>query len=462
MYLVNPYIIGNTGGGFTVPSSFIWEQVPNSPEYLITIAKSGSRLFAGTRSGLPTTYLGGVYYTDDGSTWHKFNAGLSARISICGDWPNPCSSAPTGGTFTLTYQGQTTSALSATASNAAIQAALEGLSTIGSGNVVLSDGPLGQSVTITFQGARANDDPTDITLNPVGLTGSTPGGMIRGPRLVTQLWTTPTGALLANVRNNTTTELFRLASGASTWVKASGLTGGAGIFFDYTDDANGNLLATNLVTTGNIKRSTDDGASWTNFATVDAPCTGDDSRPIGIYRATSSIAGTDVLFVSPHNDAVHYSTDNGATWTCIGIDPTVAYGGGSFIRVNASGQPMYGGEFGSFFVHTGAISASTWTYNVSGGYFTANAETVHDLIKLVNDDLIIHAKRPYRSTDGGATWTLDDSGLPTGTINNFDGGGSLSVASHTLVVGPDKKLYIAVVNQTSGWGIYRTTASVIP
>lgn len=449
---------GHNGGGFSIPSSFTWEQVPSPPEYLISIAKTGTKIFAGTRSGIPTTYLGGVYYSNNGGAWTKINAGLSSRISICSDWPTPCSSAPTGGTFTLTYNGQTTSALASNASNATIQSALEGLSTVGTGNIIVSDGPLGQSATLTFQGARANDDPTDITLTS-SLTGTTPGGMIRGPRLVTQLWETPTGALLANVRNNLNTELFRLASGGTTWQKISS-RGIASVWFDYTSDASGNILATNLVGTDNIFRSTDDGVTFSAFSTVDAACYADDSRPISIYRAPTSIAPNNTIFVGPHNDALHYSTDNGATWACMGAPAGSVFGGVNSVKISGSGQPIITGQYGQVNVHTGTWSSlNTWNFQ----YLTGNNETTHDIILLSNGDLIIHGKRPYRSTNGGISWTLDDNGIPAGDINNPDGGaGTLSVASHTIVVGPDKKLYLAIVNQASGWGIYRTTVAVVP
>ncbi len=458
MHLVNPYMLGSGGGGFSIPSSFTWEQVPSSPDYIISIGISGTRLIAGTRSGLPTTYIGGAYVSDNGGAWTKINAGLSARISICSDWPNPCSAAPTGGTFTLSYLGQTTSALAYNASNATIQSALEGLSTIGSGNVLISDGPLGQSVTITFRNSRSNDDPTNITLNASGLTGTSPGGMIRGPRFVSQLVTLPSGTILANVRNNLSTDVFRLASGSSTWQAIPTLSAAA-FLYDYTTDVSGNVLATNVVTTNNIRRSTDDGVTFSSFATIDAPCYGDDSRPMSIYRAPTSIAPDNTIFAGPHNDAVHYSTDNGATWTCMGAPAGSIFGGISFVRITGSGQPIIGGEYGQINVHTGAWSSpSTWAYR----YLTANSETTHDVFTLSNGDLIAHGIRPYRSTDGGINWSLDDNGLPAGSINNFDGGGTFSVSSHTMLVGPDKKLYIAIVNQTAGWGIYRTTVPVIP
>ncbi|MCX7664398.1 MAG: hypothetical protein N2112_02505 [Gemmataceae bacterium] len=60
--------------------------------------------------------------------------------------------SPTGGTFRLQYDGETTSAIAHNATAAAVQAALEALPSIGIGNVVCSGGTLpGTAVTVTFQ-----------------------------------------------------------------------------------------------------------------------------------------------------------------------------------------------------------------------------------------------------------------------------------------------------------------------
>jgi hypothetical protein len=50
--------------------------------------------------------------------------------------------APTGGTFTLSFSGQTTAAIAYNASAATVQAALQGLSSIGSGNVLVAGAAL--------------------------------------------------------------------------------------------------------------------------------------------------------------------------------------------------------------------------------------------------------------------------------------------------------------------------------
>lgn len=79
---------------------------------------------------------------------------------------------PTGGTFTLTYDGQTTGAIAYNASAATVDTALEALSNIGAGDVAVTGGPLpGSALTITFGGALADTDVAEITCDPGSLTG---------------------------------------------------------------------------------------------------------------------------------------------------------------------------------------------------------------------------------------------------------------------------------------------------
>lgn len=82
--------------------------------------------------------------------------------------------SPSGGTFTLTFDGQTTSGIAYNANAATIQAALEALSNIGVGDVTVTGGPLpGSTVTVTFGGALANTNVAEMTANPASLTGGT-------------------------------------------------------------------------------------------------------------------------------------------------------------------------------------------------------------------------------------------------------------------------------------------------
>jgi len=82
------------------------------------------------------------------------------------------SGTPTGGTFTLSYKGQTTAAIAYNAAAAAVQSALAALSTIGTGNVSCSGGALpGTPVVIAFTGTLAND--TTLLTHTDSFTGGT-------------------------------------------------------------------------------------------------------------------------------------------------------------------------------------------------------------------------------------------------------------------------------------------------
>jgi len=82
---------------------------------------------------------------------------------------------PTGGTFTLTFDGEETAAIAYDANAAAVQSALEALSNIGSGGVVCAGGALpGTPVTVTFSGAAFTDSDVPLLVaNGALLTGGT-------------------------------------------------------------------------------------------------------------------------------------------------------------------------------------------------------------------------------------------------------------------------------------------------
>lgn len=76
----------------------------------------------------------------------------------------------TGGTFTLTFSGQTTSAIAENASAATVLAALEALSNIAPGDVTVT-GSAGGPYTVTFKGVYANTNVPLMTANAGSLTG---------------------------------------------------------------------------------------------------------------------------------------------------------------------------------------------------------------------------------------------------------------------------------------------------
>jgi hypothetical protein len=78
--------------------------------------------------------------------------------------------SPTGGTFTLTYAGQTTAAIAYNAAASAVQSALVALSNIASGDVAVT-GSSGGPYTVTFGGALADRNVAQMTASGAGLTG---------------------------------------------------------------------------------------------------------------------------------------------------------------------------------------------------------------------------------------------------------------------------------------------------
>lgn len=86
----------------------------------------------------------------------------------------------TAGTFTLTFRGATTTPIAYNATAAAIQTALQALSTIGAGNATATGGPASTApVVITFAGTLALTPVDLITANVTGVTGATGGVVTR-------------------------------------------------------------------------------------------------------------------------------------------------------------------------------------------------------------------------------------------------------------------------------------------
>ena len=75
-----------------------------------------------------------------------------------------------GGTYTLAYSGQTTSAIAYDATAATVQAALIALSNIGIGDVSVT-GTAATALVVTFQGALAGTNVGALTVDNTGITG---------------------------------------------------------------------------------------------------------------------------------------------------------------------------------------------------------------------------------------------------------------------------------------------------
>jgi len=83
---------------------------------------------------------------------------------------NTIAIAATGGTFTITYAGQTTAAIAWNASAATVLAALVALSNVASGDLTVTLAGTTYTITATDSGAFANTDVT-VTTSAASLTG---------------------------------------------------------------------------------------------------------------------------------------------------------------------------------------------------------------------------------------------------------------------------------------------------
>jgi len=125
-----------------------------------TASTDGSRVFFTSTAQLTSAPGGGLYM------WERQPSNESQSVTL----------DATGGTFTLTATtgplSATTTPLAVDASAAQVQAALEALRPIGTGNVLVSGGPgTAAPYTVTFVGALAGVDVAPLTADGSGLTG---------------------------------------------------------------------------------------------------------------------------------------------------------------------------------------------------------------------------------------------------------------------------------------------------
>lgn len=164
-------ITGTTGGAFAgtfaggiavAPAS-----APNGGDVLVTDPGS-SRVQEFTSAGAFVRAFGWAVVKSGGAgeNFQTFNEQQTVRLSGAFGFETG-----TGGTFTLTFNGQTTAPIAYNASAAVVDAALEGRSNIGSGNVAVT-GPDGGTWTVEFTGTLAGTNVTQMTGDGSGLTTS--------------------------------------------------------------------------------------------------------------------------------------------------------------------------------------------------------------------------------------------------------------------------------------------------
>lgn len=141
---------------------------PQREVSVIDLVSHGAILDFGPSDG---THVPGVDYGVAGTNYYSdVNGFITANQSTHTTQTITETGGPTGGTYTLTYGGQTTSAIAQAATATAVHDALVALSTIGAGNVVVT-GSNGGPYTVVF-GPSFAGVVTALTATP-SLTGGT-------------------------------------------------------------------------------------------------------------------------------------------------------------------------------------------------------------------------------------------------------------------------------------------------
>lgn len=142
-------------------------------------AKSGIHL-TGEDSGWPVAAASEPGLNKDGSGTdglkkaQTFTNGVIDQVGTNEVQTVTIGGAPTGGTFTLTYSGQTTAAIAFDASSRDVKNAIEALSNIGDGDVKAT-GSAGGPYTVTFQGDLSSTNVAAMTATASLTGGTTPG-----------------------------------------------------------------------------------------------------------------------------------------------------------------------------------------------------------------------------------------------------------------------------------------------
>lgn len=104
-----------------------------------------------------------------------YSAGVRRRLTTNELQTVTITGTPDDGTFTLTYEGATTTAIAFNATAATVETALRALSTIGSENVSVGGGPgPGTPYTVTFQDALSDRNVSEMTAAHAFTGGTTP------------------------------------------------------------------------------------------------------------------------------------------------------------------------------------------------------------------------------------------------------------------------------------------------
>lgn len=158
-------------GALGSPSSGISARVSYAGFYYDLADRMTAAVDVGTNGGSAWTRPGSV--PSSSATAHvnltRYATDAVQNVTLTG--------GPTGGTFTLSFGGYTTSAIAYNASAATVDSALEALTSVGSGNVAVVAAPGGSGWDVRFTGTLADKYQSALTASGAGLTGGTSPGV---------------------------------------------------------------------------------------------------------------------------------------------------------------------------------------------------------------------------------------------------------------------------------------------
>jgi photosystem II stability/assembly factor-like uncharacterized protein len=247
------------------------------------------------------------------------------------------------------------------------------------------------------------------------------------------------------------TGVYKTTNGATSWSSSSTGTGAAVVSGFESAVAFDPVTTSNVyVATGaGIFKSTDGGSTWTGM-----------NSGLSSFNATSvalAPSSPSTLYAVVNNQ-VFLSTNSGTSWSSASsgitnnvtwvvvdtVSASVAYAGGS-----TTSTPI---------LWKTTNSGSSWT-GLSSGLGTAGAANALAIDPASNSTLYLAAGDVFKSSDGGSTWAVADTGIPNGGsgVNVF----WLSMGSapgDIYVAGAASTFYVDVsTNGATSW-----TSAAIP
>jgi hypothetical protein len=318
--------------------------------------------------------------------------------------------SPTGGTFTVSFGGQTTSALAFNAAASVFQTAFQALSSVGAGNATVT-GSNGGPYTVTFVGTLANTLQTNITTNASSLTGGTSPG-------VSVTHTTSGAPAIAAVNDVQIVTISGTPAGGTFTLTFGGQTTSALAFNAIGSTVQTALQALSSINSGNVTVTGSASGPYTiTFVSALA------ATPQAVITTTSSLTGG----TSPALSVAHAATGSAAIPSVNAVQ---------LVTVTATG--------GSFTLGFGGQTTTSLPYNSSASTVQAALQALSS-IGSANCTVSGNAGGPYTVTFVGAL-----SGQVIALLTDVPSAGSVPTNTQTLAYQGIDTTTVTLTNPTSG------------